>query len=84
MSKPTYTVRDFRLPKVLGLAVHNARTAATAAAFAASVLPHIRKAQSEGAASLRQIADALNVMGVTTATGGRWYAQQVSNVLRRA
>lgn len=65
-------------------AVHNARTAATAAAFAASVLPHIRKAQSEGAASLRQIADALNVKGVTTATGGRWYAQQVANILRRS
>ena len=35
MSKPTYTARDFRLPKVLGLAVHNARKAiATAKADA--------------------------------------------------
>ena len=37
---------------------------------AANVLPIIREAQKAGAATLRQIAEALNARGVTTARGG--------------
>ncbi len=65
------------------LAEIHTRLAADADAFAASVLPHIQQAQAEGAGSLRELADALNAKGITTARGGRWRAQQVSNVLRR-
>jgi DNA invertase Pin-like site-specific DNA recombinase len=51
---------------------------------AANVLPIIREAQKAGATTLRQIAEALNARGVTTARGGQWYATSVSNVLERA
>jgi recombinase len=51
---------------------------------AANVLPIIREVQRAGARSLRAIAAALNARGVTTARGGRWQAQTVSNVLARA
>lgn len=64
-------------------AVANARHKAGADAFATSVTPAIREAQNAGAKTLRQIADALNGRGVTTARGGRWEAQTVANVLRR-
>src|SRR5262245_64872316 len=33
------------------------------------------------ATSLHQIADALNARGISTARGGQWYANSVSNVL---
>jgi uncharacterized protein (DUF4415 family) len=49
-------------------------------AFAASV-EAIREAQRAGATSLRAIADALNARGVSTATGKRWEAATVANVL---
>ena len=64
-------------------AIHNARVAAGADAFAASVAPAIRQAQHEGAKTLRAIAAILNAKGIATANGGRWQAQQVANVLRR-
>lgn len=64
-------------------AVYNARRAAGADAFAASVAPAIREAQAAGATSLRQIADALNAKNIVTARGGRWQAQQVANVMGR-
>jgi DNA invertase Pin-like site-specific DNA recombinase len=51
---------------------------------AANVLPIIREAQKAGATSLRQIAEALNARGVTTARGGQWHATSVSNILERA
>jgi DNA invertase Pin-like site-specific DNA recombinase len=51
---------------------------------AANVLPIIREIKRAGAATLREIADALNARGVATARGGRWYAMTVSNVLARA
>ena len=51
---------------------------------AANVLPVIREIRRTGAASLHQIADALNARGITTARGGRWYASSVRNVLARA
>ena len=50
---------------------------------AANVLPIIRDIQRAGAASLRDIADALNARGVATPRGGRWYTTSVSNVLAR-
>jgi DNA invertase Pin-like site-specific DNA recombinase len=58
----------------------------TAAAdnHAANVLPIIREIQRAGAATLRDVADALNARGVATARGGRWHAMTVSNVLQRA
>jgi DNA invertase Pin-like site-specific DNA recombinase len=51
---------------------------------ASNVLPVIRELQRTGAASLHQIADALNARGITTPRGGAWYAKSVSNVLARA
>ncbi len=56
---------------------------ATADNHAANVLPLIREIQRAGASTLREIADALNARGVSTARGGRWYAMTVSNVLAR-
>jgi hypothetical protein len=51
---------------------------------AANVLPLIREIKKAGATTLREIADALNARGVSTARGGRWHAMTVSNVLARA
>ncbi len=70
--------------------LHVARKSAVAAIqaeadrHAANVLPIIGEAQKAGATTLRQIAEALNARGVTTARGGQWYATSVSNVLSRA
>jgi DNA invertase Pin-like site-specific DNA recombinase len=50
---------------------------------AANVLPIIREIKGAGAATRREVADALNARGVATARGGRWYAMTVSNVLAR-
>ncbi len=36
------------------------------------------------AKSLRQIAAALNARGIATARGGKWEAQTVANIMRRA
>jgi DNA invertase Pin-like site-specific DNA recombinase len=52
--------------------------------FAANVLPIIHEAQKAGARTLRELADALNARGITTARGGQWYAQTVANILERA
>jgi DNA invertase Pin-like site-specific DNA recombinase len=65
-------------------AVVNARSKASADTFAIAVAPAIREAQAAGAKSLREIAAALNTRGIATARGGRWEAQTVANVLRRA
>ena len=51
---------------------------------AANVLPVIREIRCTGAASLHQIADALNARGITTPRGGQWYASSVRNALERA
>jgi len=51
---------------------------------AARVLPVIREIEATGATTLRAIADALNARGIATARGGRWGAQTVANVLKRA
>ena len=52
-------------------------------AYAANVLPVIREVRRAGAASLHQIAAALNARGVSAPRGGQWYAKSVSNVLAR-
>jgi DNA invertase Pin-like site-specific DNA recombinase len=73
-----------------GPKLHEARVAAQVAIktnadqHAAYVLPMIRAAQKHGATSLRDIADALNARGVSTARGGQWHATSVKNVLDRA
>jgi DNA invertase Pin-like site-specific DNA recombinase len=59
------------------------RNMANADQHAANVLPIIREVQRSGA-SLHQVADALNVRGIATARGGRWYAKSVSNALARS
>ena len=51
---------------------------------AANVLPIIREIRKAGATTLREIADALNARGFSTARGGRWHASSVNNVLARA
>jgi DNA invertase Pin-like site-specific DNA recombinase len=48
---------------------------------AADLLPVIADLRSEGAVSLRQIAERLNQRGIATARGGEWSAVQVSRVL---
>jgi DNA invertase Pin-like site-specific DNA recombinase len=52
--------------------------------YAANVVPVIREIRRAGAASLHQVADALNARGITTPRGGKWYAKSVSNILARA
>jgi Recombinase len=52
--------------------------------FAANMLPIIREAQKAGAATLREIAAALNARGVATARGGQWHAKSIANILERA
>jgi DNA invertase Pin-like site-specific DNA recombinase len=61
-----------------------ARAISHARLKADAVMPMIREAQAAGAKSLRQIAAALNGRGIATAQGGKWEAQTVANVLRRA
>jgi DNA invertase Pin-like site-specific DNA recombinase len=70
--------------------LHEARKSAVATIkaeadkHAANVLPIIREAQKAGATTLREIAEALNARGVSTARGGLWYATSVKNMLDRA
>jgi DNA invertase Pin-like site-specific DNA recombinase len=63
--------------------IAQARIKAHADQHAANVLPIIREAQRHGASTLRDIADALNARGVSTARGGRWYATTVKNLMER-
>jgi DNA invertase Pin-like site-specific DNA recombinase len=56
---------------------------ANADRYAANVLPIIREAQKAGAATLRDVAAALNARGIATARGGQWHATSVKNVLDR-
>jgi DNA invertase Pin-like site-specific DNA recombinase len=50
---------------------------------AANVLPIIHEIQRSGAKTLRDVANALNARGISTARGGRWHAMTVRNVLAR-
>jgi DNA invertase Pin-like site-specific DNA recombinase len=70
-----------KLPAARTLAVKRIKSVADA--HAANVLPIIREAQRAGASTLRQIAEALNARGITTARGGRWHATTVKNMLER-
>ena len=65
-------------------AIANAAHKAGADAHTAIVAPVIAEAQAAGAKSLRQIAAALNARGIATARGGKWEAQTVANIMRRA
>jgi DNA invertase Pin-like site-specific DNA recombinase len=65
-------------------AIAHAGLKAAAEVHAEAVMPTIREAQASGAKSLRQIAAALNGRGIVTARGGKWEAQTVANILRRA
>ena len=52
--------------------------------FAEKVMPVIDKLRRQGMVTYREIADALNEMGIPTARGGEWYASTVRNAeLRR-
>jgi DNA invertase Pin-like site-specific DNA recombinase len=59
-----------------------AKNAENACMHASNILPIIRQIATDGA-SLRQIADELNMRGVKTARGGLWYAATVRNILAR-
>jgi DNA invertase Pin-like site-specific DNA recombinase len=48
---------------------------------AIEVKPHIEKAIAQGAASYRQVADLLNLWGLPSAQGSRWYASSVRNAM---
>ncbi len=49
-----------------------------------NVLPIIRQIEASGAATLQQVADALNARGVPTARGGSWYPATVARIKARA
>ena len=53
----------------------------TAANRRADLLPVIEGLKANGATSLRQIAEGLNLAGLTTARGGQWTGTQVSRVI---
>jgi DNA invertase Pin-like site-specific DNA recombinase len=57
---------------------------ASAARYAANVIPVIREIQASGVKSLRGVARALAARGIATARGGTWTPVQVSAILRRA
>jgi len=48
------------------------------------ILPIIKMLRGEGHASYREIAQALNAMGVETARGGKWFASTVRNIEKRS
>jgi hypothetical protein len=50
---------------------------------AADLAPIINELRAAGTTSSKGIAQALNERGVLTPRGGRWYAMQVSRVLKR-
>lgn len=60
------------------------RSRATAAEHDAIVLPEIADIRTAGIRSLRGIARALAARSIPTIKGGKWSAQQVSDILRRA
>ena len=55
-----------------------------AAKYRADILPVIQDKQAKGAATLRQIADALNADGTPAPRGGEWSAVQVQRILKAA
>jgi DNA invertase Pin-like site-specific DNA recombinase len=63
--------------------IAHASSIAGADAFAEKVAPAIRKAQAAGAKSFREIADALNNLGLGTPRGKHWEATSVRNAIKR-
>jgi DNA invertase Pin-like site-specific DNA recombinase len=51
--------------------------------FALTLGPLVEQARESGAASLRQLADALNQSGVLSRHGGRWHPASVARLLSR-
>lgn len=71
-------------PNLAGAAARSRQVrSAQADVFAANVAPVIEAIRKSGATSLRQVAAALNARGITTARGGTWSAQQVSDLMKR-
>jgi DNA invertase Pin-like site-specific DNA recombinase len=62
-------------------ALGQARNAEKAAAFAAAILPEIRRLQAQ-AMTMAQIAEELNRRGVKTALGRTWHQSTVSRLLK--
>ena len=58
-------------------------TKANANRNAVAILPVVRQMQDAGARTLREVAEALNVRGIATPRGGKWYATSVKNLLDR-
>ena len=52
--------------------------------LAHSLAPVLRAVRSEGATTLRSIAQALNPRGIKSPRGGTWYPSSVANVLSRS
>jgi DNA invertase Pin-like site-specific DNA recombinase len=52
--------------------------------FAASLVPVLVAVRKAGAATLAEIAEALNERGVRSASGGKWHRSAVRNLLARA
>src|SRR3979411_709095 len=52
--------------------------------FAAGLVPILRAAQSEGATTLRAMAQALNRRGIKSPRGGNWHPSSVANLLSRS
>ncbi|MEI6558495.1 MAG: recombinase family protein [Rhodospirillaceae bacterium] len=57
---------------------------ANADTHAANVLPVIQAIQASGTSSMNAIAQTLNERGISTARGGKWTHQTVTNILNRA
>jgi DNA invertase Pin-like site-specific DNA recombinase len=66
------------------VALASAAIKATAAQFAANVLPVIREIEASGVTSRAGIAAALNSRKIVTARGGSWSHVQVGLILARA
>jgi DNA invertase Pin-like site-specific DNA recombinase len=64
-------------------ALGQARNAEKAAAFAAGILPEIRRLQAQ-TMTMAQIADELNRRGVKTALGRTWHQSTVSRLIKAA
>ena len=64
-------------------ALGQARNAEKAVAFAAAILPEVRRLQAQ-AMTMAQIADELNRRGVKTALGRTWHQSTVSRLIKAA
>lgn len=72
------------VPSAEAQAKGGAATKAKAQSLASDLRPVIVEIRAAGAATLQQVADALNAKGIPTARGGRWSPVQVKRVEARA